>query len=259
MDDIEIYLNRLSSESDIFAEMALKINSGITDVDSLDVFLKNDGSNFNFNLYVSTESEPNKTVDEILAVFDKYGDSISSQIIKSEFLNLVDDDHHMLSEAKPRCLVHRDGDLHPAVHVWIVMEKDMGVYVLLQKRSNKKKIHPECYDVSAAGHVPQSDEFRISAVREVEEELGLKIVEHDLDFLGFHKSCYSCGEICDNEIRAVYLCRKHVDDDDLVLQESEVESVCWAEIDELLAGMDDNSFANCIDRDELLMIKNSIH
>ncbi len=259
MDDVEIYLNRLSVKGDIYAEIALKTNPDVTDADSLDAYLKNDGLNLNFKLYVSSESESNETIDEIFAVFRKYDGNISCQVIKNEFLNLIDDDHHMLPQAKPRCLVHRDGDLHPAVHVWIVMKKDMGVYVLLQKRSDKKKIHPECYDVSAAGHVPQSEEFRIAAVRETEEELGLKISEHDLDFLGFHKSSYSCGEICDNEIRAVYLYRKPIDDDQLVLQESEVESVCWAEIDELLAGMDDASFVNCIDREELFMIKKSIY
>ncbi len=258
MDDVEIYLNRLALEKDIYAEIALKTNSEITDVKSLDAYLENDGLNLKFDLYVSSESISNETIDEILDVFNKH-DNIYCQIIKNEFLNLIDEEHHMLPQAKPRCLVHRDGNLHLAVHVWIVMEKDMGVYVLLQKRSDKKKIHPECYDVSAAGHVPQSEEVRISAVREVEEELGLKISEHDLDFLGFHRSGYDCGEIRDNEIRAVYLYRRHIDADKLALQESEVESVCWAEIDELLAGMDDASFVNCIDREELFMIKKSIY
>lgn len=259
MDDVEIYLNRLASESDIFAELSLKTKADITDADSLDAYLKNNGSNLNFKLYVSDENVPNETVDVILAVFNKYSGNISCQATTNEFLNLIDEDHHMLPQSKPRCLVHRDGDLHPAVHVWIVMEKDMGIYVLLQKRSDKKKIHPECYDVSAAGHVPQSEEFRIAAVREVEEELGLKISEHDLEFLGFRKSGYSCEDACDNEIRAVYLYRKHIDADKLVLQEAEVDSVCWAEIDELLSGMDDASFVNCIDREELFMLKKFVY
>ena len=58
-------------------------------------------------------------------------------------------------ETKPRGSVHRDGDWHRSVHVWLVdREKQL---VALQKRSPKKVLRPARACVSPTrmeGHVP---------------------------------------------------------------------------------------------------------
>lgn len=256
METIEIYLNRLSDRKSIYAEISAKTGTEICDVPSLEKYLAENGD-IKFMLYISDEPTENAVVSEVTATFEKSAEG-RCEFIGDEFLNLINEEGHFLETSKPRSLVHRDGDLHPAVHVWIIREKDMGVYTLLQKRSAGKQIHPCCYDVSSAGHVPQGEEFRSSAVREVEEELGVKLMENKLEFLSLHKSSYNCGDIHDNEIRAVYLCREKIDADNLVLQDSEVEGVVWAEIDEILASADNTDFVNCIDYSELLMIKKAV-
>lgn len=257
METIEIYLNQLADEKSIYAELSHKTGTEIPDRESLEEYLENVSDDVRFMLYVSDEDMDSDVVADVSVAFDMKCKN-EYDIIVEEFLNLIDEDGHILPESKPRTLVHRDGDLHPAVHTWIIMEKDMGVYVLLQKRSAEKAIHPECYDVSSAGHVPQGEEFRISAVREAAEELGVKLSEGDLQFLSLHKSSYNDGAIHDNEIRAVYLCTKKIDMDNLVLQTSEVSDVVWAEVDELLASKDNDNFKNCIDYDELFMIKKAV-
>ena len=244
MDKTEIYLNKLSTREDIYSEIAKKLgNTCISGRDELTGALMNISDDVCFRLYVSSEDTENATVSEAAEV---------------EFLNLIDSEARLTSVAKPRSLVHRDGELHPAVHIWIIKRKDMGIYVLLQKRSHDKNIHPDCYDVSAAGHVAQGEEFRSTAVRETAEELGLKIHGSRLELIGLHRNQYISGDINDNELRAIYLCREEVDADRLVLQSAEVSDVCWAEIDELLAVMHDGDFKHCLDLEELAMIKKAV-
>ncbi len=256
METIEIYLNKLADRKSIYAEISAKTGTEIFNTETLSEYLLNNSS-VKFSLYISDEKQENPVVSEVIGIFEKSAEK-NCEFIGDEFLNLIDEEGHFLETSKPRSLVHRDGDLHPAVHVWIIREKDMGVYTLLQKRSADKRINPCCYDVSAAGHVPQGEEFRISAVREVAEELGIELQENKLEFLSLTKSSYNCGDIHDNEIRAVYLCREKIDAENLNLQDSEVESVAWAEIDEILASVDNSEFINCIDYNELLMIKKAV-
>jgi isopentenyldiphosphate isomerase len=134
----------------------------------------------------------------------------------------------------------------------------MGIYVLLQKRSPEKDVNPDRYDVSAAGHVSQGGEFRHAAVRELKEELGIDITGNQLELIGLLNNVTKYGDINDNEMSAIYLCRENIDTDKLTLQSSEVSEVVWAEIDELLSVMKYNDFPNCISLDELAMIKKAV-
>lgn len=49
--------------------------------------------------------------------------------------------------------------------------------MLLQKRASGKDSFPGCYDTSSAGHIHAGDEPLDSALRELEEELGIKAEE----------------------------------------------------------------------------------
>ena len=260
MDDIEIYLNRLFPEKAVYAGLSKNFGGAkISCADELRSYI-DQHKGLSLKVYVSNEETENKAVDEVSAVLEKAAaeDKLSLSITVDEFLNLIDSEAHLTSQAKPRSLVHRDGDLHPAVHIWIIKRKDMGIYVLLQKRSHEKDISPDCFDVSAAGHVSQGEEFRSSAVRETEEELGLKIHGSRLELIGLHRCQNDEGNIHDNELRAVYLCREPVDTEHMKLQKSEVSEVCWAEVDEMLASMGTSDFHHCIDLSELQMIKKAV-
>ncbi|CAN1814484.1 Nudix hydrolase 3, partial [Linum perenne] len=75
--------------------------------------------------------------------------------------------------SKPRGAVHRDGDYHRAVHVWIFAESTQQL--LLQKRSDCKDSWPGQWDISSAGHISAGDSSLVSARRELEEELGIRL------------------------------------------------------------------------------------
>lgn len=262
MDQTEIYLSKLASHDELYAEVASKLGREcIADADELRGVLNSLDSDLKYRIYESNEDIVNPALREVIEAFsdaEKNNPHIAMEVIEDEFLNLIDEEARLTPQSKPRSLVHRDGELHPAVHIWIIKRKDMGIYVLLQKRSHEKLISPDCYDVSAAGHVGQGEEFRSTAVRETEEELGLKIHGSRLEFIGLLQNNYTADNVIDNELRAVYLCREEVDMDKFVLQSSEVSDVCWAEIDELLAVMDEGEFKHCISLDELALIKKAV-
>ena len=108
-----------------------------------------------------------------------------------ELLDLRNRDGSLTGERKERELVHRDGDIHGTSHVWIVRTDARGeCEVLLQKRSKDKDAYPGCYDISSAGHIPAGQDYITSALRELEEELGIHACEEDLHFLGWNFYCF---------------------------------------------------------------------
>lgn len=77
------------------------------------------------------------------------------------------------SEKKSRRLIHREGDWHRSIQIWLVQKMINGsVRVLLQRRSEYKDTHPNMLDVSCAGHVNSGEGLVESALRELHEELG---------------------------------------------------------------------------------------
>jgi len=72
--------------------------------------------------------------------------------------------------AAPRSIVHRDGLLHRAAHIWIFSPDGR---LLIQLRSAAKDRHPRTWDSSACGHVDSGEDYLTAAHRECCEELGL--------------------------------------------------------------------------------------
>jgi isopentenyldiphosphate isomerase len=259
MNEYEIFLNRTANSSSLYSEITEKLSLNTENPD-IEEFFRNADDNTKLKVYISNEDIQNPELDDIINRLSAYAAdyNIPLEIIDDEFLNILDESDRITSVSKPRTVVHKNGDLHPTVHTWIIKRRDMGVYVLLQKRSDNKEIHPGCYDISSAGHVTQGGEYRSAALRELYEELGIEVSPASLEYIGKKKNYFSSGDIIDNEYSSVYLYRGDVDIDNLVLQKSEVSEVCWAEIDELLSVMPLNKLKHCISPEELLMIKKAV-
>jgi isopentenyldiphosphate isomerase len=75
-------------------------------------------------------------------------------------------------DRQPRSVVHRLGLLHRAVHVLVFNSSGQ---IFLQKRSMKKDRQPGLWDSSASGHVDSGEDYDITAIREVREEIGLTL------------------------------------------------------------------------------------
>jgi isopentenyldiphosphate isomerase len=72
----------------------------------------------------------------------------------------------------PRRDVHRLKQRHRAVHLLVV---NQAGNVFLHKRSMKKDLFPGAWDSSAAGHVGAGEDYDSTAVRELQEELGIQL------------------------------------------------------------------------------------
>ena len=105
---------------------------------------------------------------------------------QAEYFDIRDENGKITGEVKERSLVHQDGDLHGTVHIWVVRKTKKGYDVLLQKRSAEKDSFPGCYDISSAGHVEAGFDYKESALRELQEELGITAAEEELDYFGMH-------------------------------------------------------------------------
>ena len=149
-----------------------------------------------------------------------------------ELIDVLTPDGQPTGVKKPKPDIHRDGDWHRAAHIWIVTSDGR---ILLQKRSHLKENNPGMWDVSAAGHVSAGESVVDSAVREVLEELGLRISPSELHHIGTiaESSVLNDGTYFDNEIHEIFLVRRDVDLSALHLQESEVDDVVLVRPEEL--------------------------
>ena len=176
-----------------------------------------------------------------------------------ELFDILNPDGSKSGIVRERGVAHREGSLHGTVHMWIVRPNEAGGYdVLLQKRSACKDSNPGCYDISSAGHIEAGDEPLPAAVREMEEELGLRVRPEELTFIGVHRGAFEAefyGRMFrDNELSYVYLYTGPVDVADLTLQEEEVESVLWMDYEECRQQVEAGTLANCIYLDEFRMV-----
>lgn len=108
---------------------------------------------------------------------------------------------------KPRAAVHRDGDWHRAVHVWVVAQGvPGGTSVLMQRRSPLKDTWPGVLDVTVGGHY-RAGESLAATLRESEEEIGVPVTLGGLVPLGVRVAVNEQPEqgILDRELQDVFL------------------------------------------------------
>ena len=125
-----------------------------------------------------------------------------------ELFDVVRADGTPTGRTKPRALVHRDGDWHRSVHVWVAGHAATGEpFLLFQRRGLGKDTWPGRLDATVGGHL-RAGEGLTEALREVEEELGIAAPPDELRRLGT-RVCVNEAEpgILDHELQEVYLLR----------------------------------------------------
>lgn len=136
-------------------------------------------------------------------------------------------------KSKRRGDVHRDGDWHGALHIWVAGVDDAGrAFALFQRRSTSKDTWPGALDVAVGGHL-RAGESLAEAVREAEEEIGLALAFADLTRLGRRFAQSVSGT--DNEVQEVFAVRSDLPLDRYRLHPVEVDGVVAVGLDDAIA------------------------
>ncbi|PIB27832.1 NUDIX hydrolase [Maribacter sp. 4G9] len=137
-----------------------------------------------------------------------------------ELIDILDANGNPLGVSRMKSEAHREGLFHPTVHIWFFSADGR---ILIQQRGKHKDTYPLLWDVSVAGHIGAGENIEKSAVREVSEEIGLKIRPSDLQKIGVFKSVQKHSEsLIDCEFHHTFLAELRVSLEDLSKQESEV-------------------------------------
>ena len=129
------------------------------------------------------------------------------------------------TRTREECHQKNPGFYHKPVWIWIVNSKNE---ILVQKRASVKKSLPNYWDMPSAGHVAAGESSTEGAIRETEEELGLKTKKDDYIYVGEY--------ICEKtwEIGQIYLLKIDVEINELKLQKEEVDDVKWLSYEEFV-------------------------
>ena len=137
-------------------------------------------------------------------------------------------DLYTLDRVKTNRVITRGDDIpknlyHLVVHVCIFNAQNQ---MLIQQRQTFKKGWPNMWDITVGGSAMIGENSRQAAMREVAEELGLKI---DLE-----KTPPVITKYFSEGFDDIYIIEKEIDISDLKLQYEEVQAVKWAGIEEIL-------------------------
>ena len=116
------------------------------------------------------------------------------------------------------------GIRHRTAHIWVVWNTGDDAEVLMQKRAMNKDSFPGRYDTSSAEHIHAGDEPLESALRELEEELGIKAEPVTLE--------------------------------ELTLQEEELDGAEWFNLNEVIQECEKHNQKFCAPLDGLRIIRN---
>ena len=136
-----------------------------------------------------------------------------------ELVDVYNNKHEKLSYTKGRKELV-DGEFRLSCFIWII--NDEGKILVQQRLATAKKC-PNMWE-TASGGATKGDTPLSEALRELEEELGIKANKDDIRFIG------SFARV--NDFVEVFLLESNISLDELKLQDDEVQAAKWMTIEE---------------------------
>jgi isopentenyl-diphosphate Delta-isomerase len=152
--------------------------------------------------------------------------------IKDQPIDVLDSNWEKTGESQPFSVIHRDGLLHKTVHVWIATPEGK---LLIQKRG-PRWAYPYYWEASVGCHLTSDTESIDGACSRTLYELGVHIIpdECELLFSVLHPQddpTRQGNHIC-HEVHDVYLVRKEITLDELVVDDQDIVEVRLITFDE---------------------------
>ena len=141
-----------------------------------------------------------------------------------EFVDELDSNAKPTGRVITKSFAHENKIFHGEVNVFVINKKKE---LLLQKRSRHKKSHPGLWG-GLAGHVESGETFETAALREIYEEIGVKLKRENLVNMGLEKWI----EDYQRAWMQLYLAVIDKPESAFTPQPDEVECVKWFTLDE---------------------------
>lgn len=156
-----------------------------------------------------------------------------------EYLDVFDENMDLCGSAL-REEVHQKGYWHQTFQCWFLSKEDDKFYILFQKRHQDKDTFPNLLDITTAGHLI-SGETPEDGIRELEEELGIKVEFSELISIGIIKEKKMHKNFTDCEFCNVFLYENVLPLESFKLQKDEVTGIFKIELDDFIKLIDDQA------------------
>jgi isopentenyldiphosphate isomerase len=151
-----------------------------------------------------------------------------------EFWDILDKNGNVTGRVHERGKLMNEGEYHLEVNVWI--ENDRGEYLISQRSPNKS--FPYIWECTG-GSAVAGDDSLTTALKEVEEELGIILEPQKGQMIKHHLQCGNteCRGLVD-----VWLFRENIDISKVVLAPDETCNVMWASREDINRMINDGIF-----------------
>lgn len=157
--------------------------------------------------------------------------------MSKELIDVLDENGIKTGEILSRDEIHRKGLWHRSIVVAIINEKNE---VLLQQRAANKEKNAGMWDISVAGHISTGQDALSAATREINEEVSISL-GYNVDIKSFrymfsYRTHQKYSEnFIENQFYDFFILRKEeLNIEDIKMQETEVQSIKFVNINELL-------------------------
>ncbi len=169
-----------------------------------------------------------------------------------ELLRVVDNNGYNTNEILEREHLHNSNKIHNEVTIYIINNKKE---VLIQRRSSNRRFCPNKLGV-IAGHTLYNENPLDSAIREVYEEVGLKLRKEDIHRLS---SKYYVEEEYNNHYMYPYYVLSNLKEEDFTIEKEELKYVKWYNIDTIIDMIKNNNKEIVFKKEEIalfMLLKN---
>jgi len=148
-----------------------------------------------------------------------------------ELVDVYNNRHEKLNYEKGRKELV-EGEYRLSCFIWVINDNDE---ILLQQRLKTTKKMPNMWGTTAGG-AKKGESSLEGAIRELKEELGIDASKEEMEFIGSNKRI--------NDFVEVWLCKKNISENDLILNPEEVQNAKWVTIENFEKMLNDGTGIN---------------